>query len=58
MDLQLKTKPTWSHMFPASLLFSSGNKQKLHGAKSGLYLGWDNNCHLKVWISSIVDEAV
>ena len=28
------------------------------GARSGLYRGWDNNCHMKELISSTVDEAV
>ena len=29
----------------------------LQGAKSGLYGGWENNCHLKELISSTVDAG-
>ena len=45
-----------SYLFPVSLF--QFWKQKLQGARSGLYRGLDNNCHLKDVISSIVYEAI
>ena len=50
------------YLFPASL-FSVLERKVVgegdgRGARSGLYGGWDNNCHLKELKSCTVDEAV
>ena len=57
-SLQLKSKLPWSLIFPASLFSVLETNKSCWGARSGLYNGWDNNCHLQELISSTVDEAV